>query len=143
MLSRSLQSNHLASAKPLRLVSVLTAILLLTNTVGTAPSIQAGQAGREIAFPISIKWQQRSGVARYRLQIAADDKFQDIFLDVRVFGNRYVVSELPSGYYYWRVAPADANLGAFSAPVRFFVSGGVVSTVKLPDRAPNKRSKIR
>jgi hypothetical protein len=86
---------------------------------------------REIAFPVPIQWNKQNCVTRYRLQIAADEKFQDVFFDGRVNGERYVVSGFSPGYYYWRVAPADSQLGNFSRPIRFFISGGVVTTVRL------------
>ena len=73
----------------------------------------------------------KNGVTRYRLQIAADEKFQDVFFDGRVAGSRYLVSDLSPGYYYWRVAPADSESPRFSRPSRFFVSGGVVKTVRV------------
>lgn len=90
--------------------------------------------GREVSFPVPIRWTRHKSVANYRLQIAADDRFHDIFLDRRVSAERYVVTGLPSGYYYWRVTPADSGSVNFSRPVRFFVSGGVVNTVKLARR---------
>ncbi|MEP6820204.1 MAG: hypothetical protein ABJA18_11765 [bacterium] len=86
----------------------------------------------EIAFPVSIQWPRQKDVSRYRLQIAADEKFHNVFFDRRVVGDRYTVSELSPGYYYWRVAPADSQLGEFSRPMRFFISGGTVVPVKLP-----------
>jgi hypothetical protein len=95
--------------------------------------------GREISFPVPIKWNKQKGVETYRLQIAGDDKFRDVFLDRRVSGERYTVTSLPSGYYYWRVTAADSGAKNFSRPVRFFVSGGVVRTVNLPRRAAGSR----
>jgi len=86
---------------------------------------------REVVFPVSIQWKREKGVKRYRLQIAADERFQNVFLDRRVFGDRHVVSELSAGYYYWRVAPADSQLGNFSRPVRFFISGGTIIPVRV------------
>ncbi len=91
--------------------------------------------GHAIAFPTPIQWNKQRSVGRYRLQIAGDERFQDVFYDGLVTGERYVVSSVPPGYYYWRVAAADFDLGEFSKPVRFFVSGGVVTTVRLPARA--------
>ena len=94
----------------------------------------------EVVFPVSIQWNREKGVKRYRLQIAADERFQNVFLDRRVAGDRFVVSELLAGYYYWRVAPADAELGNFSRPVRFFISGGTITPVRLANRAPRSHS---
>ena len=118
----------------LRLLLVLAAILVAPCLSLTAALAQQTTA-RQIAFPVTIHWKRQKGVSRYRLQIAADAKFQNVFFDRPVIGDRYVVSELPAGYYYWRVASADLLVGEFSKPMRFFVSGGVVTAVKLPNRA--------
>ena len=80
----------------------------------------------------------KAGVTWYRLQIGGDETFRNIFYDRRVFGGRYTVSNLPPGYYYWRIAPADDQLGAFSRPVRFFVSGGVVTPVFISREYPDQ-----
>ena len=90
---------------------------------------------REIVFPVTIRWDRQKGVSRYRLQIAADERFQNVYFDRRVIGDRSVISELRAGYYYWRVTPAELEPGDFSRPRRFFISGGVVTTVALPHRA--------
>src|SRR5688500_16157780 len=81
---------------------------------------------RHIAFPTTIQWSKQRGVTRYRLQIADDERFSNIFYDGPVNGERYTVTGLAPGYYYWRIAPAGSQTGAFFKPVRFFVSGGVV-----------------
>lgn len=95
--------------------------------------------GRQISFPVALQWSKHKGVANYRLQIASDESFRDIFLDRRINGARYVLQDLPPGYYYWRVAPADFGPTNFTRPVRFFISGGVVRGVKLPARAATSR----
>lgn len=86
-------------------------------------------------FPITVQWTRQKAVTKYRLQIAADEEFENIYLDKRVFGSSYTVKDLSSGYYYWRVVPADAPGGNFSRPIRFFISGGVVTPVILPNRS--------
>jgi len=95
---------------------------------------------REVVFPVSIEWNTEKRVKRYRLQIAADERFQNVFLDRPVVGNRFVVSELSPGYYYWRVAPADSQVGNFSRPVRFFISGGTVIPVSVSNRSIKSHS---
>jgi hypothetical protein len=110
---------------------VFAAILL---TVSPLPTSAQQMPGREISFPVPIRWTRQKGVANYRLQIASDARFHDIFLDRRVSSERHVVTGLPSGYYYWRVTSADSGSANFSRPVRFFVSGGVVNTVRLARR---------
>ncbi len=86
--------------------------------------------GREIAFPLTIQWHKQKGVTRYRLQIAGDDGFQNVFFDGPVIGERYIVRGVSAGYYYWRVAAIDSR-AAFSWPMRVFISGGVVTPVDI------------
>ena len=84
-----------------------------------------------MVFPIAIQWTRQSGVNWYRLQISSDPMFRDVHCDRRVVGDRYRLSDLPPGTYFWRVAPAEGQLGAFSRPVEIFVSGGVVTVVNV------------
>ena len=114
----------------------LALILMLVALSGVSA---AQTSRREISFPVAIQWNKQTGTRTYRLQIAADEKFQNVYFDGRVAGERYVASELPPGHYFWRVAPADLNIGSFSQPVRFFVSGGIVTPVSLPNRAKRVR----
>ena len=117
------------SQKP-RLPLVL--LLLLAFAAGAF----AQQAGtRSISFPTSIQWTKQKGVVKYRLQIASDENFRNIFFDGRVTGARYTVTGLPSGYYYWRTAASDFSTGQFSNPVRFFVSGGAVVSPLSPTQS--------
>jgi hypothetical protein len=124
--------TNLAQSRKLRLL-LLAAIVIAPCLCLSARAQQT--TAREVVFPVSIQWNREKGVKRYRLQIAADERFQNVFLDRRVAGDRFVGSELSAGYYYWRVAPADAELGNFSRPVRFFISGGTITPVRLANRA--------
>ena len=122
-----------------RLLLLPLAVILLSPSLWL--KAQAQQAtGREVIFPVTIHWSRQKNVSRYRLQIAADEKFENVFFDRRVSGDRYIVNELSPGYYYWRVASADLQVGEFSRPVRFFISGGVVTSVTLPSRSSRARS---
>ena len=94
-----------------------------------------------ISFPVAIAWNSQPGAIKYRLQIAADEKFQDVFFDGRVTGSRYVIKDLPAGYYFWRVASADSTLGNYSTPVRIFISGGVVTPLNLSNRTRRTRTR--
>jgi hypothetical protein len=96
---------------------------------------------RPIAFPTSIQWAKQRGVTKYRLQIADDEKFSNIFYDGPVVGERYTVTGLAPGYYYWRIAPSERQTGAFLKGVRFFVSGGVVIPV-MPSGSPVTRPRL-
>ncbi|MEP6568685.1 MAG: hypothetical protein ABJC10_02840 [Acidobacteriota bacterium] len=122
----------------MRLVLFLAAILVAPCGSLTARAQQITE--HEIASPVTMRWQRQKGVNKYRMQIAADEKFQNVFLDRRVIGDREVVSELAPGYYYWRVAPAESMVGEFSKPVRSFISGGTVIPLTLPGRTTRSHS---
>ncbi|MGH9875428.1 MAG: hypothetical protein ACRD9S_23475 [Pyrinomonadaceae bacterium] len=127
--------TNLARLEKLRLL-LFAAILVAPCLCFTTQAQQITTS--EIVFPVTIQWNREKCVKRYRLQIAADERFQNVFLDRPVIGDRFVVSELSAGYYYWRVAPADSQLGNFSRPVRFFISGGMVMPVHLPVVQPGR-----
>jgi hypothetical protein len=91
--------------------------------------------GRTVVFVTSIQWNRQRGVTKYRLQIAADENFTNVFYDGRVAGERYTIRNLLPGPYYWRVAPANSQTGEFSRPVQFFVSGGVITSAPFAPRA--------
>ena len=137
MLSPSAKPGLNLQSRKLRLNIFLIVILAATGPSSIAIGQQVN--GQVIVFPTTIQWNKQKSVGRYRLQIAADEKFQDVFFDGLVAGNRYTVNNLPPGSYYWRVAPADSQLGAFSHPVRFFLSGGAITYVRLPKRAAGSR----
>ena len=68
---------------------------------------------------ILVRWQGKPGVNRYRLQLATDEKFEDVVFDQAVEGRQYVVKDLPPGNYFWRVAPAAAETSvSYSQPER-------------------------
>ena len=113
-------------------------MLIVLGTIAQGQQVTS----RAISFPTSIQWTKQKGVGKYRLQIASDETFRNIFFDARVSGERYTVTGLPAGYYFWRTAPADYSTGQFSRPVRFFVSGGAVVSGMLADKTA-KRPRVR
>lgn len=118
-------------------VSLVWAVLLAPGPCGLSvvdSTVLAQQTygRRPIAFPATIHWPKQKGVTKYRLQIAEDEQFRSVFYDGRVTGERYQVTGLAPGYYYWRIAPAGSETRAFLKPVRFFVSGGAVVSTGLP-----------
>ena len=115
---------------PVRLkgLRVLFAAALILIPMATSPQVWATQTpGQTLIFPASIQWPRQRGVTWYRLQIGEDETFRNIYFDRRVMTDQVRISDLAPGYYYWRIAPADNQLGAFSRPIRFFVSGGIVT----------------
>lgn len=125
-------STSLLPISPVRRLRLLLAVALVFGSA--IPSLQTfGQApGETLVFPASIQWPRQRGVTWYRLQIGGDETFRDIYQDRRVLGDKARISDLDPGYYYWRIAPADKYLGEFSRPVRFFLSGGVVTSPTIP-----------
>src|SRR5215207_10625422 len=84
-----------------------------TQTNGQTPTAQ------QLPPSILVRWQGRPGINRYRLQLATDEKFEDVVFDQAVEGRQYVVRDLPPGNYFWRVAPAAAETSAtYSQPER-------------------------
>jgi outer membrane protein assembly factor BamB len=73
---------------------------------------------------MTIRWRGQPGVTRYRLQVARDEAFTDIVVDRAVNGLQASV-EVPTGRYYWRVAPAaELEAGTYSAPQSVEVQAG-------------------
>ena len=136
-------SSLYAKTNSIRLINFRLLVALATMLAPACLSFTAkGQQtpGQEIAFPLTIQWDKQRGVARYRLQVAGDQEFQNVFFDRPVIGEQYVVSGISAGYYYWRVAAVDSR--GFSQPVRVFISGGVVTPVdlaRLPSRGIGAR----
>ena len=117
------------------------ALFANVDSTAFAQQTSAPSARRPIAFPITIQWNKQRGVSKYRLQIADDEKFSNVFYDGPVSGERYMVTGLAPGYYYWRIAPSERQTGAFLKAVRFFVSGGVVVS-GMPPGLPVTRPRL-
>lgn len=67
---------------------------------------------------VHLRWGERAGVSRYRLQLAADVNFRDIVFDRVINGNQTEIGDLTPGNYFWRVAPLTDTLGPFSSAGR-------------------------
>lgn len=94
---------------------------------------------------ILVRWEGKPGVNRYRLQLATDEKFEDVVFDKAVEGRQYVVQGLPPGDYFWRVAPAAAETSpAYTQPERVSLTGSSdkveVASVVLPADANGWRT---
>lgn len=124
--SVSKQSSHTFQLKLLRLALALA--VMFGSAASSFQAIRGQTHGQALVFPATIQWPRQRGITWYRLQIGGDDTFQDIYQDRRVLGDRVRLSDLAPGYYYWRIASADSQLGSFSRPLRFFVSGGMVTS---------------
>jgi outer membrane protein assembly factor BamB len=60
-----------------------------------------------------IQWNPQPGVRRYRLQIAGDERFNDVMFDGIVNGHEYIPRDLTPGRYHWRVASVDPRSQGF------------------------------
>ena len=69
-----------------------------------------------------IRWEGKSKISRYRLQLARNEQFTDIVYDKVVQGLEHKVTDIPPGNYFWRVAPAASEAGSYSNPVAIVVA---------------------
>jgi hypothetical protein len=102
-----------------------------TQTGGQTPVAQ------QLPPSILVRWQGRPGINRYRLQLATDEKFEDVVFDQAVEGRQYVVKGLPPGNYFWRVAAAAVETSiSYTKPERVTLSesakGVEVASVVMP-----------
>jgi len=125
--------RHSASTRKSVIVFAVVCTLLF-SVCGVPAATGVQQVGRRIVFPVRLQWSGQAGIDTYRLQIASDDKFRDILFDGPVRGERYVVDQIEPGSYYWRVAPVQNGPLTFSAPVKFLISGGTLTSFSIKRR---------
>lgn len=119
------------------LVVISTAAFAQTAT--TPPSASTQASGPQAL----IRWNIRTRARRFRLQLARDARFTDIVFDRAVEGREYLVTELPPGKYFWRVAPATPETGTFSRPAPVEISiPTIFTTPTLQPRVPPAAAKI-
>ena len=95
------------------------------NKTPPAAAVQNGSA--------RIAWEGKPKITRYRLQLSPNEQFSDIVFDKVVQGREYVVTEIPAGKYFWRVAPAASETGAYSKPMPVTISlQGSAETTEPP-----------
>src|SRR5438552_16065450 len=100
--------------KKFSIISVMLLGLACSGfTLGQAQNKAA--ATRKVSASARIQWKAQRQVSRYRLQVARDEGFTDMVIDKAVSGNGYVISGLPEGKYYWRVAPIGGEGGNYSS----------------------------
>ena len=98
--------------------------LLLVVACASQVSAQNKPEARQVAQSVVIRWSGQTGINRYRLQLARDEQFTDIVFDRAVTGREYTVTGLSSGRYFWRVAPAAGETGAYSKPAPVQIGDG-------------------
>src|SRR5262249_29394313 len=68
--------------------------------------------------------------------LAADHDFHDIVFDRIVNGTEIDINDLPSGKYFWRIAPLTRTLGEFSSAAAIDTSAGETAAPDLPSSSP-------
>jgi outer membrane protein assembly factor BamB len=98
-------------------VLVLTATIILPSPTSVLAQNEQSQSGSQAdtTTTVHLRWGSRTGISRYRLQLARDLGFSDIVVDRVVSGNDYQIDDLSPGKYFWRIAPLTTKLGEFSS----------------------------
>src|SRR2546423_13030602 len=109
-------SRVLISALP-RFIIPLAAFAFACNTAVSAQEPRSANAVSQASVPatVTLHWGTRPGVSRYRLQLANDASFKDIVFDRVVLGLEYLITELPAGKYFWRVAALGKSFNQSSS----------------------------
>ncbi len=97
-----------------RLLAMLAAVFLTVSAMAQSTTSTGAVTNKQSTL-VTVRWGARTGVSRYRLQVAQDREFTDIVFDRVVYGLEYQISDLVPGKYFWRVAPLDGKLGTFSS----------------------------
>lgn len=121
------------------LLTILGA-LFLSVSAAAQPATSTGAQNKQTTL-VTLRWGARTGVSRYRLQLAEDRDFADIVFDRVVYAHEYEVSDLQPGKYFWRVAPLDGKLGSFSSARVIDVSAGT-SPMSLPTNVSTQNPAI-
>ncbi|MCA1616569.1 MAG: hypothetical protein LC800_21245, partial [Acidobacteria bacterium] len=118
----------------------LLALLIAAAAVSVAqPPASAPPQGVETAgteTEITLRWEARPRVRRYRVQVASDPRFTDIVFDGAAAGLEHKVTGRAPGKYYWRVRDAMREMDRFSRvePVEVPAAGTNVAGVKPKPR---------
>src|SRR2546423_1711797 len=97
-------------------ISTICTLILIVATLVTIDGVVSAQNNPQLQnTTVHLRWGQRAGVSRYRLQLAADVHFRDIVFDRVISGTETDVNDLAPGRYFWRIAPLTKTLGEFSS----------------------------
>ncbi|HEV7375898.1 MAG TPA: PQQ-binding-like beta-propeller repeat protein [Pyrinomonadaceae bacterium] len=119
----------------LKLRFIFLIVIALAPVSVTLAQNKARQA-KQVSTSLHLVWPAQKGVLRYRLQLARDEQFKDIVFDRAVFGTEYLVADLAPGRYYWHVAPAVKETGAYTKPRLIEITGETKSDAVEDVRTP-------
>ena len=115
----------------LSLACAFLIIVALPQAINAQDNPQSGNT------KVHLHWGARPGVARYRLQLAADSEFHDVVFDRIVKGTEIDINDLPAGKYFWRIAPLTRTLGEFSSAAAIDTSQAETTEPALPSSSPS------
>jgi len=97
-------------------------ILSSPRTAVFAPVLTSPRDGKVYTFQrkvprVILSWEPVNGAGAYRIVVARDSQFNNIFIDEVLLNNSLVAGNMEPGSYYWRVTAQDADgiESAFSA----------------------------
>jgi outer membrane protein assembly factor BamB len=114
-------------------LSLACALLIIVALPQASTAQDNPQSGNT---KVHLHWGARPGVSRYRLQLAADSDFHDIVFDRIVKGTEININDLPSGKYFWRIAPLTKTLGEFSSAAPIDTTQAETTEPALPSSSP-------
>jgi len=120
----------------LKLRYIFFVILFALAPVSVTLAQNKARPAAQASTSLHLVWPAQKGVLRYRLQLAHDEQFKDIVFDRAVFGTEYLVSDLSPGRYYWHVAPAVKETGAYTKPRLIEITGETKSDAAEDVRTP-------
>ena len=119
-------------------IILITLLLIVAQAVPAQTPVNSQATTTQVGPTALIRWNLRTRARRFRLQLARDSKFTDIVFDRAVEGKEYLVTELPAGRYFWRVATATPETGTFTrpAPVEIAIQQPTITPTPTPQPTP-------
>ncbi len=88
---------------------------------------------------VGFNWQPHPEATRYHFMIARDSGFSQIVAEDYLLTNRFAMSALDPGIYYWRVSPQAGDIeGQYSKTRHFYVISDLPPPVLSSHQPPEK-----
>lgn len=112
--------------------------ILKPRRLPSIPTLVSPREGATYSFQnrvprVDLKWKMVEGASRYRIVVAHDRSFRNIFAEERIAGTSLRLRNLRPGTYYWRVRSLDRD--DFEGPYSPSRSLKAVRDDKPPDLA--------